>query len=393
MGDNPSTPDSTANPTNPVNPANPPNPVNLANPANLANPDVNAEALAVIDHVKTSMASPLAAVEVDKIGRNEQRDLADAIDVLATKAVDLRALKGEQGSVAKTLTDFRQKMDQLNPHIVQQSTVARIVSKVPIAGPMVVDAWTNSRLHEIGTRYQSLRDQVDAVMRSLYANKDVILQDNISLSTLYERVQRAHQGVLHSIQLGEQVKVKLVAMRDGTANASEKETYDLLINRVNVRIQDLRTMEQVDLQEAVSMNITVTNNMDLADAIERTVTVVRPLMVVGLAIQAALANQKRAIEAVKSTQDYAGQLLVANADAIQRQTQEIGDLTQNASVALTKVEEAYTKVLSAIDQADAVRRKGSEAAEAASAKLQQMSATLQPKVEKLETGRKARLEV
>jgi uncharacterized protein YaaN involved in tellurite resistance len=284
-------------------------------------------------------------------------------------------------------------MDQLNPHLTQQSLLARIVSKVPVLGPMILQSWTSSRLREIGTRYQSLRDQIDAVMRSLYANKDVILQDNISLSSLYERVQRAHQGVLHSIQLGEHVKTKLVAMRDGTTQPTERETYELLVNRVNVRIQDLRTMEQVDLQESVSMNMTVTNNMDLADAIERTVTVVRPLMVVGLAIQAALANQKRAIEAVKSTQDYAGQILVANADAIQRQTQEIGDLTQNASVALTKVEEAYTKVLSAIDKADEIRRKGSAAAEAASAKLQQMSATLQPKVDKLETGRKARLDV
>jgi uncharacterized protein YaaN involved in tellurite resistance len=284
-------------------------------------------------------------------------------------------------------------MDQLNPHLVQQSAVARMVSKIPVIGPMVVASWTNSHLREIGTRYQSLRDQVDAVMRSLYSNKDVILQDNISLSTLYERVQRAHQGVVRSIQLGEYVKTKLVAMRDGTANAPEKETFDLLVNRVNVRIQDLRTMEQVDLQEAVSMNMTVTNNMDLADAIERTVTVVRPLMVVGLAIQAALANQRRAIEAVKSTQDYAGQLLVANAEAIERQTQEIGDLTQNASVALTKVEEAYHKVLGAIDKADEIRRKGSAAAESASAKLKQMSETLQPKVDKLETGRKARLEV
>jgi uncharacterized protein YaaN involved in tellurite resistance len=370
------------------------NPVTLkpAAPA-VIDADVETQALAVIDNVKTSMASPLVAVEVDKIGRNEQRDLADSIDLLATRAVDLQALKGEQGSVAKTLTDFRQKMDQLNPHLVQQSLLARIVSKVPVVGPMIIQAWTSSRLREIGTRYQSLRDQVDAVMRSLYANKDVILQDNISLSSLYERVQRAHQGVLRSIQLGEHVKTKLVAMRDGTTQTTERETYDLLVNRVNVRIQDLRTMEQVDLQESVSMNMTVTNNMDLADAIERTVTVVRPLMVVGLAIQAALANQKRAIEAVKSTQDYAGQILVANADAIQRQTQEIGDLTQNASVALTKVEEAYTKVLSAIDKADEIRRKGSAAAEAASAKLQQMSATLQPKVDKLETGRKARLDV
>ena len=50
-------------------------------------------------------------------------------------------------------------------------------------------------------------------------------------------------------------------------------------------------------------------------------------------------------------------------------------------------------MLSAIDAADEIRRKGSAAAESASAKLQQMSATLQPKVDKLETGRKARLEV
>jgi len=50
-------------------------------------------------------------------------------------------------------------------------------------------------------------------------------------------------------------------------------------------------------------------------------------------------------------------------------------------------------VLSAIDKADEIRRRGSAAAENASAKLQQMSAALQPKVEKLEAGRKARLEV
>ena len=96
--------------------------------------DIETQALAVVDNVKTAMASPLVAGEVDKIGRNEQRDLADSIDLLATRAVDLQALKGEQGSVAKTLTDFRQKMDQLNPHLTQQSLLARIVSKVPIIG-------------------------------------------------------------------------------------------------------------------------------------------------------------------------------------------------------------------------------------------------------------------
>jgi len=63
------------------------NPVTLKPAAQpVSDADIETQALAVIDTVKTSMASPMAAVEVDKIGRNEQRDLADAIDLLATKA-------------------------------------------------------------------------------------------------------------------------------------------------------------------------------------------------------------------------------------------------------------------------------------------------------------------
>ena len=141
------------------------------------------------------------------------------------------------------------------------------------------------------------------------------------------------------------------------------------------------------------MNITVSNNVDLADAIERTVTVVRPLMAVGLAIQAALADQKRAIEAVKATQEYAGDLLVANADAIGRQTEEVGALTQSATIALAKVEEAHRKVMAAIDKTDEIRRAGSKTAEEASAKLKQMSAALLPKVEKLEAARTTRFDL
>jgi len=226
-----------------------------------------------------------------------------------------------------------------------------------------------------------------------YVARANALENNVSLTTLYGRVQRAHQGVLRSIAVGEQVRARLVGLRDQAADPSEREKLELLVNRVNVRIQDLRTMEQVDLQESVSINITVSNNIDLADAIERTVTVVRPLMAVGLAIQAALADQKRAIEAVKATQEYAGDLLIANADAIGRQTEEVGNLTQNATIALAKVEEAHRKVMAAIDKADEIRRAGSRTAEEASAKLKEMSAALLPKVEKLEAARNARLEL
>ena len=355
--------------------------------------EIETEATAVIDRVKSALASPLVVHEVDAVGRNEQRDLGDAIDLLATRATDLQALKGEEGAVAKSLTDFRQKMDRLNPHPVERVGFGRVISMIPVLGPMIVNAWNRSRLRAIATEYQPIRQQINAAMASLFANKDRVLENNVSLTTLYARVQQAHRGVLRSIALGERVRARLVGLRDQSADPAEREKFDLLVNRVNVRIQDLRTMEQVDLQEAVSMNITVSNNIDLADAIERTVTVVRPLMAVGLAIQAALADQKRAIEAVKATQEYAGDLLVANAEALGRQTEEIGNLTQNATIALAKVEEAHRKVMAAINKADEIRRAGSRTAEEASTKLKQMSAALVPKVEKLEAARNARLEL
>lgn len=355
--------------------------------------EIETQAVAVIDRVKSTLASPLVLHEIDAVGRHEQRDLGDAIDLLATRATDLQALKGEEGAVAKSLTDFRHKMDRLNPHPVERDGFGRIVSMIPVLGPMIVNVWNRSRLRTIATEYQPIRQQINAAMASLFANKDRILENNVSLTALYGRVQQAHQGVLRSIAVGDQVRTRLIGIRDQSADASEREKLDLLVNRVNVRIQDLRTMEQVDLQESASMNITVSNNVDLADAIERTVTVVRPLMAVGLAIQAALAHQKRAIEAVKATQEYAGDLLVANADAIGRQTEEVGNLTQSATIALVKVEEAHRKVMAAIDKADEIRRAGSKTAEEASAKLKEMSAALLPKVEKLEAARNTKLDL
>ena len=71
----------------------------------------------------------------------------------------------------------------------------------------------------------------------------------------------------------------------------------------------------------------------------------------------------------------------------------MGNLSQNATISLAKVEEAHKKVMAAIDKADEIRRLGSKTAEEASVKLKQMSAALQPKVEKLEAARTTRLEV
>jgi uncharacterized protein YaaN involved in tellurite resistance len=103
------------------------------------------------------------------------------------------------------------------------------------------------------------------------------------------------------------------------------------------------------------------------------------LLTVGLAIQAALSRQKKVLEATKATQEYAADLLQANAAAIRQQSGEIADLHTNPVLALDKVKKAHDDLLAAIEETEVVKRKGVEKANEGIAALTEMSKTMSEK--------------
>jgi uncharacterized protein YaaN involved in tellurite resistance len=175
------------------------------------------------------------------------------------------------------------------------------------------------------------------------------------------------------------------------ADPAEGEALSSVIHRVAMRVQDLRTMEQVNTQFFVSIDMTIQNNDHLSDAITRTVTVTQSLLTVGLAIQAALSNQKKILSAVQETQKYSADMLAANAASIRQQTSEIGDLYTNPVLAIDKVKSAYDDLLGAMDEMDALRKKGTESAREGIAQLKQMTEELAPRAEALRAASEAEL--
>ena len=107
----------------------------------------------------------------------------------------------------------------------------------------------------------------------------------------------------------------------------------------------------------------------------------------GLAIQAALAQQKKIAKAVKGVQETTAAMLEANAAAIGRQTVEIGEMQNNPVLALESVKKAHNTLLEALDKMDEIRQLGTEKARTGIAELNRMSAVLEPKVEALEAAR------
>jgi uncharacterized protein YaaN involved in tellurite resistance len=72
----------------------------------------------------------------------------------------------------------------------------------------------------------------------------------------------------------------------------------------------------------------------------------------------ALIHQQNVKEATERTREFLGELIVANAEAIKRHTDEIGDLYNNPVIAIDKVQHAHAELLSALDAASRLREEG-----------------------------------
>ncbi len=211
--------------------------------------------------------------------------------------------------------------------------------------------------------------------------------DNAELEQLYDQVHFAQQGVQQSAYVGELLWKKLEDASVEVTEPVERQRLQTMMHRVAMRVQDLRTMEQVNLQFFASIDMTLQNNDALCEQIDRTVMVTQSLLTVGLAIQAALASQKQIASAVRQVQDSTAAMLEANAAAIGRQTREIGEMQNNPVIALDRVKNAYSTLVGAMEDMEKIRMAGTEKARAGIAELTKMSAALEPKVEALQAAR------
>jgi uncharacterized protein YaaN involved in tellurite resistance len=319
------------------------------------------------------------ARRLSALGVKDQQRASQEISLLKTRVgTMLKNLDGEGGEIPKNLIELRHTMDEINPQILgQPSGLSKLLGRTPGIGKI---------LRNIAVKYESVQTQIDHIMNGLRHGKDRLLQDNAELDQLYMQVQKAQLGVQQAAYMGELLWKKLDETLAESTDPGERQKIQAMQHRVAMRVQDLRTMEQVNLQFFASIDMTIQNNDTLTEQVDRTVMVTQSLLTVGLAIQAALANQKQIAGAVKSVQESTAAMLEANAAAIGAQTREIGEMQNNPVIALDRVKNAYNSLVGAMDEMEKIRSAGTERARAGIAELTRMSAALEPKVEALQAA-------
>lgn len=316
------------------------------------------------------------ADSVTAIGIQTQRNAGSSLALLRTRVGDMLSDDSSGKQVTADLVDLRQALKKINPG-EDGSFLDRVLGVLPF-GSRLLD-----KLERIAVRYETVSKQVVTIERRLDEGRMMLMRDNIELRKLYEQVEAQQLPLKRNAYLGEVLMDGLQSLVDRTADAAKKSRIQNVLYDVSIRVQDLRSMEEVNNQFFVSIEMTRENNTRLGQAVDRTLAMATNTLMVGLAIQSALARQKRVIEATERTREFLGELVVTNAAAIKQHTAEIGDVYNNPVIALDKLQQAHDDLVAALDAASRLKTEGIDTARTNIAKLRDLSSQLETKVQGL----------
>jgi uncharacterized protein YaaN involved in tellurite resistance len=335
---------------------------------------VKDDALALVRRLGASSGSKELEIldSLSNVGMQAQRNAAGYLDLLKGRVSTFLADGGPSREIANSMSELRIALDQIDPHARPRTIWDRLYNIFPFFGmrnPVRI-------LQKIALRYEPVSRQVTVIETRLRDGRTMLVRDNIELRKLYEQLEAQQPAIQRTAYLGELLMAHLNQMLQNTPDAMKREKIRAALHDVAMRVQDLRTMEEVHIQYFVSIEMSRQNNNRLGQAVDRTLTLSTNVITVGLAIQSALIRQRAVVEATKRTREFLGTLIAANAASIKTHTQEIGDLYINPVIAMDKITHAHNDLIEAMDAADRLRQEGIKLATENIAKLSTLSSTL-----------------
>ena len=115
------------------------------------------------------------------------------------------------------------------------------------------------------------------------------------------------------------------------------------LEKILVRTRNMQA-KSVLLQSIASVNIIKKNNEKLTEAIRNAITMTQNVVTVSAAIQLALTNQRKTIDAVNATNEAIESMVLSNSQALKQNTEETTKLLENPAISMDKLRESFQNV-------------------------------------------------
>jgi uncharacterized protein YaaN involved in tellurite resistance len=283
----------------------------------------------------SNVLSQLAA-----LGDKEQREAGETLNALKNPVTAM--MNGKHDEVPKTLLELRKVVGQLDPNSVNASGLKRVVYKVFRKNPM------ETYLH----KYQSIDKQIEAIIKALLVGRDNLQEDSVDLEMLKEQSLKKIEALDKQVYLGKRLADMLERERQKPERQKDVPLINDALEKILVRTRNMQQAKSILLQSIASVDIIKKNNEKLIEAIRNAITMTQNVVTVSAAIQLALNNQRKSIDAVNATNEAIETMIVSNSRALKQNTEETTRLLENPAIGMEKLRESFQNVFAAIQASE-----------------------------------------
>jgi len=306
---------------------------------------------------KAETKSPEFSAQADAVRAMGDVDIRRAAEtsnrLLTTPVKAMREGGLAAGStVGKTLMDLRRTVEDLDPQ--QDSSLKKSVKKRLRNLPF------GTNVQDYFRKYQSSQDHLNAILHALRSGQDELTRDNVSLNmekqNLWQTMGRLNQYVYIAERLDDQLTQRVAELSATDPERAKALSEDVLFY-VRQKHQDLLTQLAVSIQNYLSIDIIIKNNIELIKGVDRASTTTVAALRTAVIVASALGNQKLVLEQITALNTTTSGLIQRTSEMLKENSASIQEQAASSTIGIAQLQEAFKNIYETMDSIDAFKAK------------------------------------
>lgn len=247
------------------------------------------------------------------------------------------------------------------------------------------------QLTKVIAKYNKVENNIDAIEKTLEAQKLTMLKDIATLDTMYEKNLEYFKELSLYIIAGEKKLEELKNVTLPELEAKAKETSDQLdaqavkdmadtINRFEKKLYDLKTTRIISIQMAPQIRLIQNNDSELVNKIQSSIINTIPLWKNQVVIALGLANSKAALDTQRKVTNLTNDMLKANSELLKQGTIQIAEESEKAIVDVETLSKTNSDIIETLDKVLEIHTEGKKKRQEAEVELVKIESELKNKL-------------
>ena len=322
---------------------------------------------------------------VDAMGRDLQTRSATRSRMLQAPLRDISRNSEDGGEVAKSLSDLRIEVEQLDPTGLDTEAgwFTRAIGKIPGVG---------TPLKRYFMRYESSQTQIDAIVNSLEKGRDQLKRDNVTLADDQKQMRELTHALADQIALAQALDAAVVDKLATEITADDprrKFIEEDILFALRQRTLDLQQQLAVNQQGVLAIEILIRNNRELIRGVDRAIDVTISALQVAVTVALALAHQRIVLDKIQAINTTTSSMIAGTAERLKTQGAEIHQQASSTMLDMEALKSAFADIDIALDEISRYRREALPTMAGTILELDQLTAETEEAIVQMESGRSA----